>query len=108
MILTILDIYTFPLSCCFLGRNGDFYAAMRDVEKVLLLCPMHKKAHMRRLRLMHALGWYEEGSRLVRKFQALFPGETEFSDKMRLDCDKAAALESKFWYCGVNFCSHNE
>ena len=68
---------------------------MRDVEKVLLLCPMHKKAHMRRLRLMYALGWYEEGSRMVDKFETLFPAETEFIEKMKLDMDKAAAMESK-------------
>lgn len=68
---------------------------MRDVEKVLILCPMHKKAHMRRIRLMHLLGWYDEGSRVVETFRVNFPDEKEFSDKMRLELDKANALASK-------------
>ena len=68
---------------------------MRDVEKVLLLCPMHKKAHMRRIRLMYSLGWYEEGTRVVDKFRSLFPEEKEFSDKMQFEMDKASALQSE-------------
>ena len=68
---------------------------MRDVEKVLLLCPKHKKAHMRRIRLMHALGWYDEGGRVVEDFRTLFPDEKEFADKMKLECDKANALASE-------------
>lgn len=72
---------------------------MRDVEKVLILCPMHKKAQMRRIRLMHVLGWYDEGSRVVGKFKANFPDEKEFSDKMRLELDKANALASELKLC---------
>ena len=65
------------------------------MEKVLLLSPMHKKAHMRRIRLMHMLGWFEEGSRVVEEFRKLFPDEKEFSSKMRLELDKANALASE-------------
>ena len=78
-----------------LYRNGDCYAAMRDVEKVLLLCPMHKKAHIRRVRLMLALGWYNEGIRVVDAFTTLFPEEEEFSSKMRMEMDKASIMEGE-------------
>ena len=68
---------------------------MRDVEKVLLLCPMHKKAHMRRLRLMYALGCTRRAHEWWTSSRTLFPAETEFIEKMKLDMDKAAAMESK-------------
>ena len=88
-----------PLNSVFMyippSRNGDCYAGMRDVEKVLLLCPMHKKAHMRRIRLMLALGWNDEGVRVVDNFKKLFPEEEEFSTKMRLELEKAGSLESE-------------
>ena len=50
---------------------------------------------MRRIRLMHSLGWFDEGSRIVEDFKKLFPEEKEFSDKMHRELGKASALASE-------------
>ena len=48
---------------------------------------------------MHMLGWYDEGLRMLEKFRALFPEETEFSNKMSLELEKASALSSEQCMC---------
>ena len=72
-------------------REGDIYAALRDTEIALMLCPAHKKALQRRLRCLYSLCWYEEAQRFLQEYKQSFPQDKEFYPKFHSELEKASS-----------------
>ncbi len=71
-----------------LHRDGDYYAALRDAESALSLCPSSKKVHQRRLRCLLHLGPRDVAQRLLIGYKDAFPSDREFVTRFQTELDK--------------------
>ena len=84
-------------------RDGDMYAALRDAESALSLCPSYQKALRDRLRCLQHLHWNKEADHLLQKYSELYPTDRDFFNRTRADLDLALKSESgkslwvEFW-----------
>ena len=70
-------------------REGDMYAALRDAESALALCPSYQKALRRRLRCLQHLSWNKVANHLLHKYAEQYPADNEFINRTQADLDLA-------------------
>ncbi len=72
-----------------LYRDGDCYAALRDVESALSLSPSSRKAHRLQLKLLFHLGYSQEGTRLFQYYRQQYPNDKSFISKFKTDLEQS-------------------
>lgn len=74
----------------YLKRNwfGDVYAALKDTERALKLCPLHQKSHQRRIKCLKLLGWIKEGLWFLNMYSKMFSDDKEFIKNTTTELNK--------------------
>ena len=69
-------------------RNGDVYAALRDVETSLSLNSTHRLSKQRRIQCLTELGLTEEACRFLDDYSYQHPHDTKFMERARKDLEE--------------------
>ena len=70
------------------------YAALRDAESALSLCPSHQGALRRRLCCLQHLKWNKAADHLLQAYAEQYPNDSEFIRRTRADLEQAFKTES--------------
>ena len=65
------------------------YAALRDIETSLSLCPTHKLSQQRRIQCLMELGMLEEAQRFLQHYQVDFPADAKFVTRTTKEMEKS-------------------
>ncbi len=69
-------------------RDGDHYAALRDAESALIISPLFKRAHQRRLKCLISLGMKGVANGLLTQYKSLFKDDNDFYTKLETEISK--------------------
>ncbi len=75
------------------------YAALRDIETALSLCPSHKLSQQRRVQCLVELGMTEEARSFLQHYQLDHPTDTKFASRMNKELEKGKETETGM--CGL-------
>ena len=75
-------------------REGDMYAALRDAESALALCPSYQKALRRRLRCLQHLNRNKAANHLLQRYMEQYPNDSDFISRTKADLEIALKSES--------------
>ena len=70
------------------------YAALRDAEAALALCPSYQKALRRRLQCLQHLNWNKPANHLLKSYTELYPNDNDFISRTQDNLDLALKSES--------------
>ena len=75
------------------------YAALRDAESALALCPSYQKALRRRLRCLQHLNWNKAANHLLQRYSEQYPNDSDFISRTKADLELALKSESGTFTC---------
>ncbi len=90
------------------------YAALRDIETSLSLCPSHKLSQQRRIQCLLELGMVREAGGFLKRYQLDHPSDAKFVAKTSTELEKGkkeadtgmcvrVCGDSQFCVCTCNY-----